>query len=456
MLFQSQIFVLVFLPAVLAGYYLTARIVWQREMILIAGSLVFYGWWDIRFLPLLIGQTVVSWLLAEAYIRRPFRFLPALVVAANLIVLGVFKYANFFIGTITSVTGYEISETSIILPIGISFYTFQIISYAIDLKRGTAPHYSLRRFCLFVFFFPQLIAGPIVRHNEIMHQFDADPWRDGLAERFGRGMTLFTIGIAKKVLIADKLAVIADPIYLSSVTGVPDLWVAWTGALAFTFQLFFDFSAYTEMAIGLGMMMGLRLPPNFEVPYRAVNLRDFWRRWHMTLSRFLRDYLYIPLGGSRHGWGRYLFATMITMGLVGLWHGAGWTFVVWGLMHGIGLVINRAWHQAGYSMPGVAGWAITMTFVIVGWVLFRSTDFQSAANMLMGMVGLGGGLGEFKNAGLIAIAALVSIIGPSSLRYVDEYLPARRIVAAGFAILLVVSVLEVGKGQAVSFIYFQF
>lgn len=456
MLFQSQIFVLVFLPALLAGFYLTARVVWQREMLLIAGSLVFYGWWDIRFLPLLVGQTVISWLLAEAYIRRPYRFLPAIVVIANLAVLGVFKYANFFIDTVTSVTGYEIAEASIILPIGISFYTFQILSYAIDLRRGAAPHYPLRRFCLFIFFFPQLIAGPIVRHNEIMHQFDFDPWREGLAERFGRGMTLFTIGFAKKVLIADKLAVIADPIYLSSTTGIPDLGAAWTGALAFTFQLFFDFSAYSEMAIGLGMMIGLRLPPNFEVPYRAVDLRDFWRRWHMTLSRFLRDYLYIPLGGSRHGWRLYVFATMITMGLVGLWHGAGWTFVVWGLFHGAGLVANRSWHKAGYSMPPVAGWLVTMLFVIIGWVLFRSSDFQSAAYMLMGMVGLGEGLGEFKSAGLIAIAAVVSVVGPSSLRFVDEYLPDRRIVAMAVAALFVVVVLQVGKGQAISFIYFQF
>jgi len=237
------------------------------------------------------------------------------------------------------------------LPIGISVFTFQLACYLVDVARGEAHCYPWRRVTLFVSLFPHLIAGPIVRHHQIMPQLDADPLRPGLAERMAKGLAYCVIGCAKKVLLADPMANIADPIFAAAAFSSPSLIDAWHGALAFSFQLFLDFSAYTEMAIGIGLMLGVRFPNNFEMPYRANDLAAFWRRWHITLSQLIRDYLYIPLGGSRHGWVVYVKATMISMGLCGLWHGAGWTFVVWGLAHGAGLVVCRAWQKSGLRLP---------------------------------------------------------------------------------------------------------
>ncbi len=454
LLFQSQIFVLVFLPIAIGGFFLAARHIALREWLLIGASAVFYGWWDARFLPLLFGQTVLSWLVARIAGRQS-RWLVPLAIAANLGVLSLFKYADFLVESTEALMGMSLPRSGLILPIGISFYTFQIISYLVDLRNGQAPVYGLRRFVLYVTFFPQLVAGPIVRHNEIMPQFDLDPWREGLAERLGRGGTLFVIGFCKKVFIADQLAPVADAAFASAVGGAPALGTAWSGSLAFAFQLFFDFSAYSDMAIGLGLMMGLRLPDNFNVPYRARNIQEFWRRWHMTLARFLRDYVYIPLGGSRAGRARYVAAAMITMGLCGLWHGAGWTFVAWGLMHGVGLVVCRAWGMLEIKLPHLVSWTMTMLFVLVGWVLFRSVDFVSALHMLEGMAGLGR-LDAGEGWRLIAIAALVSIIGPASVTFALERLRPSPAYAVLAAMLLVTGLLEVGESQPVNFIYFQF
>ena len=245
--------------------------------------------------------------------------------------------------------GLPTPPLSIVLPIGISFFTFQLACYLVDIGRGDAHCYPWRRVTLFVSLFPHLIAGPIVRHHQIMPQLDADPLRPGLAERFSKGIAFFVIGCAKKVFLADPIASSADPIFAKAATTVPSLTDAWHGALAFSFQLFLDFSAYSEMAIGLGLMLAVRFPDNFDMPYRATDLSAFWRRWHMTLSQLVRDYLYIPLGGSHHGWGIYIKATLVSMGLCGLWHGAGWTFVIWGLMHGVGLIACRAWQKHGVA-----------------------------------------------------------------------------------------------------------
>jgi len=454
LLFQSQVFLIVFLPVVLAAFFALSRAMVAREWMLIAASAVFYGWWDFRFLPLLFGQAVASWLLVR--LARPgFRFLVPAGIVLNLAILALFKYADFAVESLEVLLGEPLPRSALILPIGISFYTFQIVSYLVDAARGVAPEYGLRRFVLYVSFFPQLIAGPIVRHNEIMLQFDADPVRPGLDERIGRGASLFVIGLVKKVFLADQLAPIADAAFASASGGAPGLGDAWAGALAFSLQLFFDFSAYSDMAIGLGMIMGIRLPTNFDAPYKARNLQEFWRRWHITLSRFLRDYVYIPLGGSRHGTRRFVLATMATMGLCGLWHGAGWTFVVWGLMHGVGLVVSRAFGRLGLRLPFLASWAITMGFVLVGWVLFRAVDFASAGAMLAGLVGQGG-LAPGEGWPLIAIGAVVAVLGPASVAFAFESLKPRRAIAALAAAVFVVAVLEVGKGAPVSFIYFQF
>ena len=229
-----------------------------------------------------------------------------------------------------------------------------------------------------------------MRHNEIIPQFAYDPLRPGLYERIGRGLILFFIGFVEKFFIADRLAGLVDPVFTSAQTGVPPLSEAVSGALAFSLQILFDFVAYSNMAMGIGLMLGLMLPVNFNVPYRALNLRDFWRRWHITLSRWIRDYIYIPLGGSREGTGRYITATLITMGLCGLWHGAGWTFVLWGLGHGVGLLICRAWQLYGFKLPSFAAWAITLLYVVLLFVLFRAADLETASRMFESFIGHGG------------------------------------------------------------------
>ncbi len=272
-------------------------------------------------------------------------------MSLNLLSLGTFKYLDFIVASIQTATGIALPSAHIILPIGISFFTFQLISYLVDRMRGQAPVYPFRQFMLFVLLYPHLIAGPIVRHNELVPQFALDPRREGVWRRIGLGLVIFTIGFAKKVLLADKLGAMADPLFAHAQTHALDLGQAWSGVLGFSFQLFLDFSAYTEMAIGSALIFGLVLPENFRRPYLAVDIRDFWRRWNITLSNFLRDYLYIPLGGSRRGLRRYLVATFVTMGLCGLWHGAGWTFVAWGLWHGLGLAACHGWQRLGRPLP---------------------------------------------------------------------------------------------------------
>lgn len=458
MLFHSQVFILLFLPFVLAGYYALARRTAVRQWFLIAASLLFYGWWDVRFLPLIIAQAVVSWLLVALYLRVRIKGLMPLAIAANLAVLGLYKYLDFFISIAEDVTGLTFPKAELVLPIGISFYTFQIVGYLIDVWRGEAIQYSLRRFVLFVVLFPQLIAGPIVRHNEIIWQFDADPLRQGWAERLSKGLALFFCAAAAKVLLADGLAAQVDPVYATAAGGVPSFYDAALGALGFSLQIFFDFAAYSEMAIGLALMLGLALPVNFAQPYRAASIRDFWRRWHMTLSRFLRDYLYIPLGGSRQGYGGYLIAVLVTMTLCGLWHGAAWSFVIWGVLHGVGLAVCRAWAQAELPMPAPLGWALTFLFVMALFVIFRAPDLNTAFNIYQGLFGAGG-RGDAWSREVIALVAIAGALALAPMTFkeaIDRWLKPARWVAVSLALLAVYIVLEVGKGQPKSFIYFQF
>ena len=457
MLFHSQEFILLFLPVAVGIFYALARHQSAREWWLIAASLVFYGWWDVRFLPLLIGQTVVTWLLVELAIRRDWRWLLYVAIIANLSVLGLFKYLDFGASILEQVTGREFAKASLILPIGISFYTFELISYLVDRLRGTAPRYGIRVFGLFIVLFPHLIAGPIMRHNEIIPQFAYDPLRTGLYERIGRGLILFLIGFIEKFFIADQLAIIADPIFAEAAQAVPSFSSAGAGALAFALQIFFDFAAYSNMAMGIGLMCGLMLPVNFNVPYRAANLRDFWRRWHITLSRWLRDYVYIPLGGSREGPGVYISATLVTMGLCGLWHGAGWTFVLWGLGHGLGLIVCRFWQQYGPPLPALAAWAITASFVVLLFVLFRAPDLATAGNMVAGLIGEGG-LGPLWPVATllpILIAGTIALIKVPTFEWAMRLQPSWP-AAIAFVVLSVISVLAVGQGAPLSFIYFQF
>ena len=333
MLFNSQLFLLLFLPLTLIAYYGLSHNRAQREWLLITASLIFYGYWDYRLVPLLVGSIIANWLFALSFRGRSHKAIVTLGVTLNLFIIGVFKYADFFAGSLSWLAGEQHTPWNIILPLGISFFTFQQISYLAGRYKGEAPTYGFREYFLYVCFFPQLIAGPIVRHHQLIYQFADAPKRDGLHERLSRGASLLAIGLVKKIFIADPLFASAGKTALSAID-------AWAATLAFTFQIYFDFSGYSDMAIGLALMFGLSLPVNFNVPYRATSIREFWRRWHITLSQFLRDYLYIPLGGGRHGMLTQFLALTLTMFLGGLWHGAGWTFVVWGLMHGLALAVH--------------------------------------------------------------------------------------------------------------------
>src|SRR5215813_10041676 len=360
MLFQSQGFALIFLPLAVASYYLAARSAAARQYVLIAASLVFYGWWDARFVILLVGQISASWLLAWIAARIGKNWPLYAGVVLNLASLATFKYLDFLLASVQALIGVELPRAHILLPIGISFFSFQLISYLVDRLRGDAPIYPFRPFALFVLLFPHLIAGPIVRHNELVPQFALDPRRPGLWPRMCAGLTLLTIGFAKKVLVADILGRdCVNILFREAITRPLSFTEAWNATLGFALQIFLDFSAYTEMAIGIALLFGLLLPENFRQPYLATNLRDFWRRWHITLSNFIRDYLYIPLGGSRHGPYRYVLATLGSMAICGLWHGAGWTYVIWGVWHGIGLVVCRFWQGLKRPLPALLGWAVT-------------------------------------------------------------------------------------------------
>jgi D-alanyl-lipoteichoic acid acyltransferase DltB (MBOAT superfamily) len=312
---------------------------------------------------------------------------------------------------------------------------------------------------MFVTFFPQLIAGPLVRHNEIIHQFDLDPRRAEMWENLSRGFVLFVIGVAKKVALADTLAMVADPLFGKAAGVSLSAAEAWAATGAYTLQIYFDFSGYSDMAIGLAMMFGLRLPLNFNAPYRAVSIRDFWRRWHMTLSRFLRDYLYIPLGGNRCGAVRQAANVIATMLLGGLWHGANWTFVAWGGLHGLALAVNHVWQDRVFALPRAVAWAMTLLFVMACWVLFRSADFATAGDVLLSLGGAHGvGRLSLDREFVVALigGAAVALLGPTSQEAALAKLQPRPWLAMPAGLALAYLLLLVGGRLPNVFIYFRF
>ena len=460
MLFNSQVFILLFLPATLAATYAAGAHRRSRQLVLVFASLVFYAAWNWRYVPLLVGLTLLNWILAALHGRDGRRVWLNAAIALNLLVLGVCKYANFFAANLAFLAGDVHAPWRIVLPLGISFFVFQKISYLVDLRRGDRRHYGLLDFFEFVTFFPQLIAGPIVRHHEIIPQFARPLPAPDTAENLSRGLLLFTIGLAKKAGIADTIAVNPDALFAAAAAGhAPGLLAAWVAAVTYALQIYFDFSGYSDMAIGLARMFGLRFPFNFDAPYRACSLRDFWRRWHITLSRFLRDYVYIPLGGNRRGRRRELANLVVTMLLGGLWHGAAWTFVAWGGLHGVGLVVNHRVAARGWRVPRAAAWGLTTVFVLASWVLFRAPDFGTAARMLAGMAGLNGTLEpvHVRNAVVVLIGLAVALVGPTSQGFaLSSRLPPRLFVALPAGALLAFLVLLVGGRLPQEFIYFQF
>jgi len=457
MLFNSFAFLLAFLPLALGLHWLAERFAPQwRLPVLAALSFAFYGYWDWRFVPLLAASILVNWLIAELFQKTRSDGLITLAIVLNLLVLALFKYFNFFADLAGMIPGLPAPKLDLALPLGISFFTFHHVMYLTDLRRGQAPRYDLLRYALYIAFFPQVLAGPLVRWREIMHQFEERPYqRPDAAERIARGLMLLTAGLAKKVLIGDPLAEYANPVFAAAAAGkVVTMAEAWQATLAFTFQIYFDFSGYTDMALGLALLFGIVLPQNFEIPYRALSIQDFWRRWHMTLSRFLRDYLYIALGGSKHGLPRQVWALFATMALGGLWHGAGLTYVAWGVAHGLALIVALFWRRAGWPMPKPLGWLLTFVFVALCWVLFRATSFEAAMAIYKGLFGLAPVGQGFKWRALLPAAAF-AMLGPTAWALVHRLPPARWLaILAG--ILFVLVLLKIGDDSNYEFIYFQF
>lgn len=397
MLFNSYIFIFLFLPITLIGYFSLTKVrcIKAAKIWLLVTSLFFYGYWNPPYLLLMVISIIFNHQIGNAIALSPIgsRRAKSLLwfgIIINLASISYYKYANFFLTTVNNLFQTNFAIDNIFLPLAISFYTFTQIAYLVDAYRGetkTKP-YDLITYSLFVVFFPQLIAGPILRHDELIPQFEKLKNFIFSHKNFAYGLTLFSLGLSKKVLIADNISPWVGTIFENG-TNLTFI-EAWVGALSYTFQLYFDFSGYSDMAIGLGLIFNIKLPINFNSPYKATSISDFWRRWHITLSNFLRDYLYIPLGGSRRGELRRYTNLIVTMLLGGLWHGAGWTFVLWGGLHGAYLSINHWWRKLKTPLPNLVAWATTFLAVIYSWVLFRATTLETGLAIIKTMSGFNG------------------------------------------------------------------
>lgn len=391
LLFNSYAFIFLFLPITFFGFFYLGKCKEKKyaTLWLVFASFCFYGYWDYRYVPLLFSSILFNYLVGRKIEQTREKVWLFFGIVINIAFLGYFKYTDFFLGTANDLVGMNYFDLPhIVLPLGISFFTFTQTAYLIDAYRGDACNHSFLTYCEFVTIFPHLIAGPILNHKEMIPQFIAEQTFKMEYKNIALGLTLFVMGLFKKVAIADTLSPwVADVFtYTDRITFLE----AWIGALGYTFQLYFDFSGYSEMAIGLGLIFNLKLPVNFNSPYQATNIIDFWRRWHMTLGIWVRDYLYIPLGGNRHGEWAKMRSLFVSMLLIGFWHGAGWTFVFWGAMHGVGLMINHQWRRLHIRLPKVLNWSMTFLYVMLLWIFFRAESFQDAWNIIHAMTDIQG------------------------------------------------------------------
>jgi D-alanyl-lipoteichoic acid acyltransferase DltB (MBOAT superfamily) len=403
MLFNSYEFLYAFFPAVLCLFYILANLANSnyRRHLIIAASLIFYSSWDIWNLPvILVSMTVnygISLKMRDAKDEPDFfseKFWLVLGIIFNLSLLGYYKYFNFLIGIFNSLFGASFHRLDIVLPLGISFFTFQQIIYLCDLRRRVTAPANPIDYAVCVSFFPHLIAGPIIKYRKILPQLSSPIQFKVHTSYLAAGLGFLTIGLLKKVLLADNLAPIADDVFKQALHHGPMSMIgAWAGAMAYTLQIYFDFSGYSDMAVGLGLCFGIELPVNFNSPYKSRSIIDFWRCWHITLSQFLRDYLYIPLGGNRNGKPRHYLNLLITMFLGGLWHGAGWTFIFWGILHGGALCLNHWWHglrqgkmTGEHFLTTLLARAATFAFLLFTWVVFRADNLSNAFHIWRAMI----------------------------------------------------------------------
>ena len=396
MLFNSYEFIFAFLPITFAVYFYlnSKRLTTASKGFLVFSSLFFYSWWNIIYLPIILGSMLFNYIIGSSLSKNnehkkvSKKLILTIGIVSNVLLLGYFKYADFFIENINYITDTNINTLSLALPLAISFFTFQQIAYLVDSYRQETNEYDFLNYAVFVSFFPQLIAGPIVHHKEMMPQFAKTKNLLMNYKNIALGIFIFSIGLFKKVVIADSFAIYATPGF--DIADKLSLIEAWATSLSYTFQLYFDFSGYTDMAIGIALLFNIKLPINFNSPYKATDIQDFWRRWHITLSRFLKDYIYIPLGGNRVSDIRIYTNIMTTFIIGGLWHGAGWTFIIWGGMHGLALVVHRLWQQIGFKLNIILAWFITFNFINISWVFFRAKEWDDAIKVLNGMFGFSG------------------------------------------------------------------
>lgn len=446
MVFSSLEFIYLFLPPVLIGFLVLRHLKLESAIIwwLIAASIGFYAWWSPIHVLLLVGSVLVNFGLHKSLMRMRNKAVLVAGIAGNLALLGFFKYADFAIQNVSDLLGWEVTSLGIILPLAISFFTFQQISFLLDTWSDKVTACDFKRYVLFVTFFPQLIAGPIVLQKDTIPQFQLAIFSNRLWLNLMAGSTLFIIGLFKKIVLADGIAPVANAVFAAADGGQTiSTGAAWMGTIAYSFQIYFDFSGYCDMALGLARLFGIKLPINFNSPYKALSISDFWRRWHITLSRFLRDYLYIPLGGNRTGVFGQHGNLLITMLLGGLWHGAGWNFVIWGGLHGAFLIINHNWraivdrlefaHKLPVVFTSLMSWSITMSAVMLAWVFFRAETFIGAINVIKALVGQQGFQAARGSAGivhdpsltgfLLALMVLIVTCLPNSIELVRNYQP---------------------------------
>lgn len=470
MLFNSFEFIFVFLPIVLLAYFGLNRLnlhQWAKGVLVLA-SLYFYAFFNTSYLPIIVSSILVNYGVAVGMRKWDGvtkKVLFGIGLLFNLGMLGYFKYTDFMIENVNALFNTNYTLKNILLPLGISFFTFQQLAFVVDTYKNKGRLPKFLDYCNFVTFFPQLIAGPIVLPEEMLPQFEDKANRNPRAKNLFDGIFIFSVGLAKKVIIADSIAVFANAGYNLDLPHYT-MAEAWLISLSYTFQLYFDFSGYCDMAIGIGKMFNINLPLNFNAPYRATNFQDFWRRWHITLNRFLTQYVYIPLGGSRRKEVRVYFNIGIVFLISGIWHGAGWTFVVWGICHGIGVMIHRIWKKKGYSMPSWLGMFITFFFINILWVLFRADNMHEAWVIISSMFDnhqfylsqtytshLPSILPNSVNMMILFFAMLAGIIGPTAYQICNDY-GWYRAKQAVTVICFVGGVLFISR--VVTFLYFNF
>lgn len=477
MLFNSFEFIFVFLPIVFLIYFFLnkKRFVLASKIWLVATSLFFYSWWNIAYLPLILISIMVNYTVGSILEKDKLRVSRKAILIVGLIFniasLGYFKYWDFFIENINTMFSTNLALLNLSLPLAISFFTFQQIAYIVDAYRNETKEYDFLNYMLFITFFPQLIAGPIVHHHEMIPQFEKLQNKVVNYKNISLGLFIFSIGLFKKIAIADAFAVWATKGF--DQTGTLSFFEAWITSLSYTFQLYFDFSGYSDMAIGAALLFNIVLPLNFLSPYKALNIQEFWKRWHITLNRFLTHYIYIPLGGSRQGKARTYINILIIFLISGIWHGAGWTFIFWGFLHGAASVIYRFWNTIGFKLNKFVAWFITFNFVNSAWVFFRAETWEDALNVLKGMVGLNGVavpeyLSHFgmeassfflpieelsKSIMMIIFAFIIILLGKNSLKMVENFQLTLKS-SIFIAILFIYCVINLNKIS--EFLYFNF